>query len=276
MMVAAIGELLVMLVTGRRVWAWSLMAALLLVVMTASTAESQDRGASTTTAPGVAKKPPEQPGMSVMELLLKGRWFMIPIGLCSLLGLGVIVERLMALRRGTILPDGFMAEMKAVFRHRDNDRQLGLRYCAENDCPLGRIMSAAIRKMPKGDEAVERAIEDTGGNEVAKLRRNLRMLYAVAAVSPMLGLLGTVWGMIQAFQVASKAGLGRAELLATGIYEALVTTFGGLVVAIPVLIVYYYLLSRIDQIVAEMNDLSVEFVDHYFEEADAEKPSKPF
>ena len=264
-----------MRVTGGRVLVWSLVAALV-VWVAAAAIEAQETPSAATTAPAGGAKQRETPKMTVMELLLKGRWFMIPIGLCSLLGLGVIVERLLALRRSNILPPKFMGQLKDVFRHRDADRGLGMRHCAEHDCPLGRIMAAAIRKMPKGDEAVERAIEDAGANEVSKLRRNLRMLYAVAAVSPMLGLLGTVWGMIQAFQVASKAGLGRAELLATGIYEALVTTFGGLVVAIPVLIVYYYFLSRIDQIVAEMNDLSVEFVDHYFEESAADKPPEPF
>ena len=260
-----------MLATGRRVLAWCMVAALL-AMAAAGAAEAQEAASQ----PADAAQQRETPRMSVMELLLKGRWFMIPIGLCSLLGLGVIIERLLALRRGNVIPDDFMGRLKEVFRHRNDDRALGMRYCVENDCPLGRVVAAAIRKMPKGDEAVERAIEDAGANEVSKLRRNLRMLYGVAAVSPMLGLLGTVWGMIQAFQVASKAGLGRAEKLATGIYEALVTTFGGLVVAIPVLILYYYFLSRIDRIVTEMNDLSVEFVDHYFEETVEDRTSEPF
>lgn len=205
----------------------------------------------------------EIPKMSMLELLLKGRWFMVPIGLCSLLGLAVIIERFVALRRGAIIPPGFMAGLKGSFRHTTEDRQAGLSYCHENDCPMARVAAAGIRKLHRDEESVEQTIEDAGANEVAKLRRNLRMLYGVAAVAPMLGLLGTVWGMIQAFQVASVKGLGRAESLATGIYEALVTTFGGLCVAIPVLIFYYYFLGKIEWIVSLMNDESVDFLEHY-------------
>jgi biopolymer transport protein ExbB len=203
------------------------------------------------------------PEMSFWELLLKGRWFMIPIGLCSLMGLAIIIERLIALRRGAVMPPGFMDGLREAFTGSDESRDAGLEYCSAHDCPISRVAAAGIRKLRRGEEAAEQAIEDAGSNEVSKLRRNLRLLYGVAAVAPMLGLLGTVWGMIQAFQVASVAGLGRADKLATGIYEALVTTFGGLTVAIPVMIFYYYFLSKIDAIVHEMNELSVQFTEHY-------------
>jgi biopolymer transport protein ExbB len=92
------------------------------------------------------------------------------------------------------------------------------------------------------------------------------MLYGVAAVAPMLGLLGTVWGMIEAFQVASDPNVGvtnRGPMLGKGIYEALVTTFAGLTVAIPALIFYYFFLGRVDRLVHDMNDASMEFIDHY-------------
>jgi len=204
------------------------------------------------------------PRMSMLELLLKGRWFMLPIGLCSLLGLAIVAERLIALRRGAVIPPGFLDGLKAAFRHDQADRSVGLQYCSANDCPFGRVAAAGIRRMHKGEGAVEQAIEDAGANEISRLRRNLRMLYGVAAVAPMLGLLGTVWGMIQAFQVASQAGLGdRGERMATGIYEALVTTFAGLIVAIPALMFYYHFLSKIDAIVHEMNEVSIDFMEHY-------------
>ena len=210
------------------------------------------------------------PRMSMLELLLKGRWFMLPIGACSLLGLAIIVERLVALRRTVVIPSGFLAGLKSVFRGDREDLTAGLKYCGANDCPFGRVAAAGIRKLHKGEAGVEQAIEDAGANEISKLRRNLRMLYGVAAVAPMLGLLGTVWGMIQAFQVTSQAGLGdRGEKLATGIYEALVTTFGGLIVAIPALIFYYHFLSKIDAIVHEMNEQSIEFVEHYILQGEA-------
>jgi len=211
------------------------------------------------------------PKMTFLELLLKGRWFMLPIGLCSLLGLAIVVERMIALRRSVVIPPEFLGGLKATFRHDEKDRAVGLGYCSANDSPMARVAAAGIRKMHGGEQAVEHAIEDAGANEVSKLRKHLRMLYGVSGVAPMLGLLGTVWGMIQAFQVASAGGLGRAEGLAKGIYEALVSTFGGLMVAIPALIFYYYFLGRIDDIVHEMNETSVEFVEHYMGEGAAEK-----
>ncbi|HUS47939.1 MAG TPA: MotA/TolQ/ExbB proton channel family protein [Phycisphaerae bacterium] len=206
--------------------------------------------------------------MSLFELLLKGRWFMVPIGLCSLVGLTVIIERDIALRGGKIIPKRFLPGLKSVFRHGRDDRERGLDYCRTNDSPIARMVAVGIGKMHKGDEAVEKAITDAGANEVHKLRRNLRTLYAVAAVSPMLGLLGTVWGMLKAFQNVSAKGLGKAgeaagKGLATGIYEALVTTLAGLVVAIPVLIFYHYFVGKIEEIVGRMNDVSIEFVEHY-------------
>lgn len=216
-------------------------------------------------APAKTAEPDEEKiaKMTFLELLRKGRWFMLPIGLCSLLGLAIIIERLIALRRSAVLPAGFMDGLKSAFTQGLQDRQAGLGYCRSHDCPLARVAAAGVRKLHRGEEAVEAAIEDAGANEVSKLRRNLRLLYGVSAVAPMLGLLGTVWGMIGAFQVASVMGTGRADKLATGIYEALVTTFAGLTIAIPVLIFYYYFLSKIDMIVHEMNDRSVEFIEHY-------------
>jgi biopolymer transport protein ExbB len=201
--------------------------------------------------------------LSLLELLAKGKWFMVPIGLCSLMGLALIIERLVALRRRVAIPDGFIDGLETSL-NTGEPRKNGLAYCRANPSPIARIAAAGLRKLPKGEETAEEAIESAGAAEVAKLRRNLRMLYGVSAVAPMLGLLGTVWGMIEAFQVASAMGLGRAEKLASGIYEALVTTFAGLTVAIPCLIFYYYFQGKIDRIVTEMDDASVYLMEHHF------------
>lgn len=253
----------------RRVPTWLIVT--VLVAVAAGMALAQAAEPVEPVVPAEEVKETKTPEMTFMEILLKGRWFMIPIGLCSLLGLAIIVERMIALRRSAVLPPAFLGGLKATFRHDEKDRAVGLEYCSANDSPMSRVAAAGIRKMHGGEQAVERAIEDAGANEVSKLRKNLRMLYGVSGVSPMLGLLGTVWGMIQAFQVASAGGLGRAENLAKGIYEALVTTFGGLMVAIPALIFYYYFLGRIDEIVHEMNETSVDFVEHYMGKDAAEK-----
>jgi biopolymer transport protein ExbB len=214
--------------------------------------------------------PTDPEHMSFLELLLKGRWFMVPIGACSLLGVAIILERLVALRRRAIIPPRFFDGLKQVLRE-DEDRDAALDYCHRRDSPIARVAAAGVRKLHRDEDSIEQAIEDAGANEVAKLRRNLRMLYGVAAVSPMLGLLGTVWGMIEAFQVASMQGLGQAQSLATGIYEALVTTFAGLSVAIPVLVFYYYFQGKIERLVSDMNDVSVQFVEHYTARAQSER-----
>ncbi len=184
---------------------------------------------------------------------------MVPIALCSLLGLAVIIERLMVLRRGQIIPPDFMTGLSRAYGG-VADTQAGLRYCQSHSSPIARIMAAGIRKLPQGEPEAERAIADAGGNEVAKLRRNLRTLHGIAAVAPTLGLLGTVWGMIEAFQEASRVGLGHSETLTTGIYEALVCTLAGLMVAIPVLMFYYFYVGRVDSIVIELNDTIQEFL----------------
>ena len=207
------------------------------------------------------------PEISFLGLLeAGGLQFMIPIGLCSILGLTIIIERSISLRRRAIIPRGFMPGLKAVFHHDSGDRAAGLDYCHADGSPIARVVAAAIRKLHKPQETVERAIEDAGGIEVLRLRRYLRLLYGVSAVAPMIGLLGTVWGMIKAFQVAAVAGLGKAGLLAEGIYIALVTTLAGLVVAIPVLMFYYYFQGKIDDVVHEMNDVTMDFLDHYVTE----------
>ena len=221
-------------------------------------------------AGGPAKAEPKR--MSLLELLFKGGIFMYPIALCSLVGLALIIERFIALRREKIVPVAFMAGLKGVLRTQA-DREAALAYCHSNGSPIARVAAAGISKLHKDEESVEQAIEDAGANEVAKLRRNLRTLFGVTAVSPLLGLIGTVWGMIQAFQVAADRGLGQASALATGIYEALVTTLAGLMVAIPCLALYYYFLGRIDRLVSFMNDASMEFMEHSVHAGQAPAPA---
>jgi biopolymer transport protein ExbB len=222
-------------------------------------------------APGT--QPAEEGGsMNFLQLLLRGGVFMIPIGIASLFGVALIIERALALRRARIVPRHFMDDLKAA----GTNRAEALAYCRVDPSPIARIMSAGLRKLPHGAAATEKAIEDAGDNELHKLRRNMRMLYGVAAVAPMMGILGTVWGLIEAFRVATAhRGLGQPELLATGIYEALVTTLAGLMVAIPVLMFYYYFSGKIEQVVVDMNDASAEFVEHFLEETTRAAPAAP-
>jgi len=251
---------------------WMLAALVVAVVGTMSLSQpGAPRGApAASTAPAgglgpdkMERRVEETAEMSWLDLMLRGGVFMIPITFCSLLGLALILERFISLRRSIIIPPGFMDGLRSVFHPDRDDREAGVQYCHTHDCPIGRVLAAGIGKLHRDAEEVEQAIEDTGANEVSKLRRNLRVLYSIPGIATMLGLLGTVSGMIKAFQVAYVKGLGRAEFLAKGIYEALVTTYAGLIVAIPILVFYYYFLGRIERIVSEMNDVSVEFLEHY-------------
>jgi len=238
---------------------WICTAAMALLVGQALAASN-----GTTIIPAAPSTPEEN--RSFLQLLLKGGWFIWPIGLASLMGVALVIERLVAVRRWRIIPPGFMAALKRASPDGAEDREAALRYCKEHSSPIARVIAAGLRKLPRGQDAVEKAIEDAGAIEIQKLRRNLRMMYGVSVVAPMMGLLGTVWGMIEAFRVTSSArGLGRPEMLAKGIYEALVATLAGLLVAIPVLIFYYYFVSKIERIVSEMNEISLAFVDHFID-----------
>ena len=242
-------------------------------------AQAQPAGeAAAPGAPAGATDGEEPKETSFLGLLLKGGWFMIPIALASLLGLALIFERLIALRRGAVIPNGFLPGLEGVFRNPQTDAEAALDYCHRSKSPIARVIAVGIRNLPRGVESIEQGIEDAGANEVAKLRRNLRMLYGVSAVAPMLGLLGTVWGLIEAFRQAEQKGFGQPEHFAGGIYEALVTTFAGMCVAIPVLIFYYYFRGKIDRLVSEMNDASERFVEKFLpphDSAQAATPAQP-
>jgi biopolymer transport protein ExbB len=242
-----------------RIFSCAIVACILVTV--ADFAQAQTR--PTTQSATVVTQPPD---LTFLQLLVKGGWIMIPIGIASMIGLGLILERTVALRRSNIIPRRFLRDLKKIAPQGAENREAALRYCREHPSPVARIVAAGLRKLPQGPAAVERAVEDSGGVEVQKLRHNMRMMYGLTVITPMLGLLGTVSGMIEAFRItASAEGLGKAELLAKGIYEALVCTYAGLLVAIPILLVYYYFIRKIERYVAEMNELSIDFADHFLE-----------
>ncbi len=212
---------------------------------------------------------PEREKETLWSLILKGGPVMIPLGLCSLIAMTSLLERSVSLRRDRIIPKDFIAGLKARFKPGDSDVSQGIAYCDESKSPVGRIFKAGLLNLRRGEAFVEKSIEDAGGREVDKLKRSLRLLGTIATVSPLLGMLGTVYGMIGAFETSAHADTGKAEMLAVGIYEALVTTATGLTIAIPVLICYYYLNSKIDSVVDNIDDLGIDFMEHYLVEQSA-------
>ncbi len=203
---------------------------------------------------------------SIWDFVVKGGPVMIPIGVCSLVALTVILERLLSLRRGRIIPPDFRPALTGLLDDGGAERrEKALDYCRKHGTPIAAIFGAGIKKLGEPVELVERHIQETGQREILKLRKYLRTLSVIAAIAPLLGLLGTILGMIKAFETVAASGeaLGRTELLAKGIYEAMITTAGGLIVTIPVVIAYHWFAARVERLVAEIDAMVVEFIEEY-------------
>jgi len=203
---------------------------------------------------------------NIMDFLQKGGIMMIPIGVCSLVALSVIIERLITLRRKTVIPPAFLPGLKKLMNGEPGATKAALNYCRESDSPVANVFAAGLRKLGRRSlEAVEKSIQEAGEREVLKLRKYLRALSVIASVTPLLGLLGTILGMIMAFQTVAISGeaLGKTELLAEGIYQAMITTAAGLSIAIPVLICYHWISGKIEKLVADIDQMTVDFVDEF-------------
>jgi biopolymer transport protein ExbB len=212
---------------------------------------------------GQAQQAPAPPQVTVIQLFFKGGFFMYPLALCSVVAVGLILERFLALRRSRVIPPDFVPGLKAVFTDVRDDRDAALAYCRKHESPIARVLAAGIKRLPRGWQAAEKAIEDEGANEALRLRHNMRFLYALGSVGTLLGLIGTISGMIKAFQVAAVAGVGRVDQLSTGIYEAMTCTFAGLAVAIVVTIFYYFFIGRIERLLVDMTDTVNRFADDW-------------
>lgn len=207
---------------------------------------------------------------SLFSLLVKGGPIMIPLAICSVLALAFFIERLISLRKNRVSPDCFYPELK---ENLDGFSRTGLKksdsWCSNKTLPIAKIIRAGIRKCISTGAVniVEETLEDIASREVRKMRNSLNSLKIIASISPLLGLLGTVYGMITAFQSVAhmSAGVGKAESLANGIYEAMVTTAAGLTIAIPVLLAFSYLNYRLNQQVNDIEVICDQFIDDYLE-----------
>lgn len=197
---------------------------------------------------------------TMFSLIKKGGWIMIPLGIASVLALALATERFISLRKERILPVDFLDGLGQAW-DADPSGQLAEAWCDQSGGAAGHVFKAGIQWREDGYQAVSKAIEDAGSREADRMKRSLRGLSAIASVSPLLGLLGTVYGMINAFQATSASG-GAAKTadLATGIYEALVTTAAGLTIAIPVLLLYQYLSSRVDGLIDYIDEVGTTFI----------------
>ena len=213
----------------------------------------------------LAGEEPTASSAHVWDWFEKGGILMYPILLCSLLSVAIILERFIALQRKRVIPPAFLQRLQEFWRRGDVQEVLPL--CQQSEAPLTRILEAGFRRSESGLQGVERGIEAAGQHEVSLLTANLRLLGAIGAIAPMIGLLGTVLGMISAFESIAQSGSGNPNLVASGIAEALTTTAAGMIVAIPSLAAYHFFRGRIDRLVYEMEEIATTLL--------ADLPEKP-
>lgn len=200
--------------------------------------------------------------LSLWELAVQGGVMMVPIALCSLIALAVAVERWIALRPRAVVPPGFLRGLDRAIETAEDPAQSALAYCRKRPSPLAQVLQAGLERAGEPIERVERAVAEAGERAAYELSRRLRALAVIASVAPLMGLLGTIFGLISAFQTIalSSNALGKPEMFAGGIYEALTTTAAGLLVAIPAVILHHYFLARIDDLVARLDDAASTFL----------------
>ncbi len=219
-------------------------------------------------AASAASDPEMIPTKNLLTMLRDGGPLMIPIAGCSVVLMVFVFERLIMLRRARVIPRPFVKRFLEQLAAGQLDRESALTLCEENNSPVAMIFAGAVKKWGKPAVELEQAIIDAGERVTNGLRKYLRLFNGISTISPLLGLLGTVTGMIAAFNVIAKASaMGRPDLLAAGISEALLSTAAGLVVAIPALSAYLYFVGRVDQLVIELDALGQQVVEHISSEA---------
>lgn len=194
----------------------------------------------------------------VPELMLAGGWLMLPILACSVIAMAIVLERLWTLRRRRVMPAGLVAGIRE-WHHREQLTEERLVQVRDGS-PLGRILTAGLANREYSREVMKEAIHDTGRQVVAELERYINTLGTIASVTPLLGLLGTVIGMIEVFGVIMDVGVGNPGVLAGGISKALITTAAGLSVAIPALMFHRYFNGKVDKLTMGMEEQALELV----------------
>jgi biopolymer transport protein ExbB len=196
-------------------------------------------------------------GETVLEMFRKGGLLMWPILLCSVGVLAFTLERAVSLRASAVFPAKLLEQVRALVRDGKTDEAAGV--CEQSRSEFGSLLHACLLRADSAGFEMEAALEEAGSRALYDLRRNCRPLGVIADVAPLLGLMGTVVGMIKAFEVVAKTGaLGRAEMLAEGIAEALLTTAFGLCVAVPSLILYHFFRGKADGLVRAMEDACID------------------
>jgi biopolymer transport protein ExbB len=204
----------------------------------------------------------------VFEIVKSGGWLMAPIILCSIVAVAIIGERLWSLQRKRIIPKHLVAQIwQLQSRGVLTSEQIST---VRDSSPLGRVLASGLATVNKSREVMKECIEETGRHVVHELQRYMNTLGTIAAITPLLGLLGTVIGMIKVFSVITAEGVGNPAVLAGGISEALITTAAGLSVAIPALMAHRYFRGLIDEFVVYMEQEAIKLVEVIHGERESE------
>jgi biopolymer transport protein ExbB len=195
----------------------------------------------------------------MLEIVKAGGWLMAPIILCAVLALGIIMERFWTLQQNKVIPEDLTARVWGWVKkgQLDHEKIQSL----HQGSPLGQILAVGLLNRDRDRTVMKESIEDTGRHVVHELERYLDTLGTVAAITPLLGLLGTVIGMVKVFTAITTHGVGNPAVLAGGIAEALITTAAGLTVAIPALIGYRYFRNHVDALVVGMEKEAITLVE---------------
>ncbi len=204
--------------------------------------------------------------LPILDLVLKGGWIMGVIGILSIIAFYIFIERFFVIGRARKEDKNFMNSIRTYIH--DGKLESAQALCINNNSPIGRMISKGLSRIGRPLSDINAAIENTGKLEVSRLEKNVAGLATIAGAAPMLGFLGTVIGMIRAFYDMSMAGNNiNIELLSTGIYQAMITTVGGLVVGITAYIFYNILVARIQSVVYKLEIKATEFMDMLHEPA---------
>ena len=195
----------------------------------------------------------------MLEILIKGGWLMVPIIVCSIISLAIIGERFWSLSSKKILPSDLVSSVWKL--HKANQLDKSKIQSLSLSSPLGRVLAAGIVNQSHGREIMRESIEEVGSQVAHELEKFLNSLGTIASITPLLGLLGTVIGMIKVFAAITAHGVGDPAVLAEGISQALITTASGMSVAIPSLMFYRYFRGKVDELVINMESEALKLVE---------------
>ena len=208
----------------------------------------------------ITESSPESNTLSVIELAVNGGVMMIPILLSSFVAVYVFVERILTINKANQNPDLFIGRIKEMVLK--GDIQGARLLCTQFNSPIARMIEKGVSRIGSPLKNIEASIENVGKIELFKLEKNLSLLATVSGAAPMMGFLGTVIGMVQAFiSIAQEEGSVSPKLLSSGIYTAMITTVAGLIVGIMAYLAYNYLVTRVSKVVHQMEYSSIEFID---------------